>query len=193
MEAPKEKGPGPDGFIGIFFSHCWDIIKIDLINAVNQFYCRNQQGLQFLNQAYVILIPKKDNPKLVSDFRPISLTHNFAKLISKLLANRLAPELEDLISVNQSAFIKKCCIHDNFMYVQEVIKELHKKKYHPCLLSWIFSKVLIQLIGLTCSTLWNNLDSLRDGEIELLPCGAQLLLHFWSMVCLARRCFSAEV
>jgi hypothetical protein len=100
MEAPKEKGPGPDGFIGIFFSHCWDIIKTDLINAVNQFYCRNQQGLQFLNQAYVILIPKKDNPKLVSGFRPISLTHNFAKLISKLLANRLAPELEDLISVN---------------------------------------------------------------------------------------------
>jgi hypothetical protein len=30
------------------------------------------------------------------DFRPISLTHSVAKLLSKLLANRLAPELNDL-------------------------------------------------------------------------------------------------
>lgn len=26
--APKEKSPGPDGFIGMFFAHCWDIIKM---------------------------------------------------------------------------------------------------------------------------------------------------------------------
>jgi hypothetical protein len=33
-----------------------------------------------------------------------------------------------LISINQSAFIKKRCINDNFAYVQKVVKELHKKK-----------------------------------------------------------------
>jgi hypothetical protein len=54
-----------------------------------------------------VLIPKKDDPKLVSNYRLISLSHNFAKVVSKLLANRLALELEDLISVNQTAFIKK--------------------------------------------------------------------------------------
>jgi hypothetical protein len=129
MEAPKEKAPNQDGFIGLFFSHCWDIIKEYLLRATNQFYCLNQQGMQFLNQAYVVLIPKKDTPRLVSKFRPINLIHSFTKLISKLLASRLAPELEDLISINQTTFIKKCCIHDNFMYVQEVIKDLHKRKF----------------------------------------------------------------
>jgi hypothetical protein len=129
MEAPKEKAPNQDGFIGLFFSHCWDIIKEYLLRATNQFYCLNQQGLQFLNQAYVVLIPKKDTPRLVSKFSPINLIHSFTKLISKLLASRLAPELEDLISINQTTFIKKCCIHDNFMYVQEVIKDLHKRKF----------------------------------------------------------------
>jgi hypothetical protein len=57
MEAPKEKAPVPDGFIGLFFYHCWEIIKVDLIGAANQFYCLNQQGLQFLNQADAVLIP----------------------------------------------------------------------------------------------------------------------------------------
>jgi hypothetical protein len=125
---PKEKSPGPDGFIGSFFRTCWDIIRDDIMAAVNQFYNLNQQGLHFLNQALVVLIPKKINAERISDFRPISLIHSFAKFISKMLANRLAPELDKLVSLNQNAFIKKRCIHDNFLYVQQVIKDLHKRK-----------------------------------------------------------------
>lgn len=64
----------------------------------------------------------------LTDYRPISLIHNFAKLISKLLANRLGPHLEQMISVNQTAFIQKRCIQDNFIYVQQVIRDLHKSK-----------------------------------------------------------------
>jgi hypothetical protein len=128
MVAPKEKSPWPDGFIGLFFSVCWDLIKDDIIRAVSQFYLANQQGLQFLNQAYVVLIPKKSNPMEIKDYRLISLTHSFAKILSKLLANRLTPELEKLISINQTVFIQKRCIHDNFIYVQQVIKDLHKKR-----------------------------------------------------------------
>jgi hypothetical protein len=60
-----------------------------------------------MNQAFVVLILKISNPNKVSDFRPISLTHTFSKIISKLLANRLGPELDNLISINQTAFIKK--------------------------------------------------------------------------------------
>jgi hypothetical protein len=96
--------------------------------ATHQFYNINQQGLHILNQALVVLIPKKPNAEKITDFRPISLIHSFEKLISKMLANRLAPKLGKLITYNQNAFIKKCCINDNFMFVQQVIKELHAKK-----------------------------------------------------------------
>jgi hypothetical protein len=58
MEALREKAPGPDGFIGLFFASCWDIIKEDIMRAVGQFYMLNHQGLQFLNHAYVVLIKK---------------------------------------------------------------------------------------------------------------------------------------
>lgn len=88
-------------------AYCWGIIKEDLVAAINQFFNLNQQQLHLLNQAFVVLIPKKNNPTMVSDYRPISLVHSFTKIVSKLLANRLAPELPNLISMNQSAFIKK--------------------------------------------------------------------------------------
>lgn len=46
----------------------------------------------------------------------------------QVLAIRLAPYLKDLVSTCQSAFIKKRCIQDNFLYVNNVIKEAHRKK-----------------------------------------------------------------
>jgi len=54
-----------------------------------------------------MLIPKKDGADSVSDFRPISLIHSFAKIIAKVLAMRLAPHMNSLVSKSQSAFIKK--------------------------------------------------------------------------------------
>jgi hypothetical protein len=99
------------------------------------------QDLHFLNQAYIVLIPKKPFPQRVADYRPISLIHSFAKLVSKILTNRLGPELKHLISNNQTASIKQRCIHDSYMYVQGVIKELHKKKIPSMFIKLDISKV----------------------------------------------------
>jgi retron-type reverse transcriptase len=88
----------------------------------------------------VVFIPKKKDPSFVIDFRPISLTHSFAKLISKVLANRLGPQLDNLISVNQAAFIKQRCIHDSFMYVREVLKDLHKRIFFTIFIKLDISK-----------------------------------------------------
>jgi hypothetical protein len=60
-----------------------------------------------LNTANVVLIPKKDGAGSVSDFRPISLIHSFAKIIAKVLVMGLAPHMNSLVSKSQSAFIKR--------------------------------------------------------------------------------------
>jgi hypothetical protein len=57
------------------------VIIDEIMTAINQFYNLNQQGLQWLNNALVVLVPKKANAQRVSDFKPISLIHSFAKLI----------------------------------------------------------------------------------------------------------------
>jgi hypothetical protein len=62
-QAPREMASGPDGFIGVFFSSCWHIIRDDLMRAVRHFMDMNQQNLHMLNQAFIVLIPKKDCQK----------------------------------------------------------------------------------------------------------------------------------
>jgi hypothetical protein len=49
MITPNEKAPGPNGYTGKFFSHYWDIIKDDILKAIEQFFMLNQQGLHLLN------------------------------------------------------------------------------------------------------------------------------------------------
>ena len=122
------KAPGPDGFTGLFFKKCWGIVKHNLMRAIDRFDSLHTSNLHWLNSANVVLLPKKDAPGSPLDYRPISLMHSIAKILCKLLANRLAPELDSLVSLSQSAFIKKRCIQDNFLYVHNVIREAHTKK-----------------------------------------------------------------
>jgi hypothetical protein len=96
ISMPSDKAPGPDGFTGIFFKECWDIIKVDVLEAFHQLHAMNGADFMFLNSANIVLIPKKPDAKSVGDYRPISLIHSIAKIFSKLLANRLAPLPEQL-------------------------------------------------------------------------------------------------
>jgi hypothetical protein len=81
-----------------------------------------------LNTAFITLLPKKTEAVEVKDFRPISLIHSFAKLVTKMMANRLAPLLPNHVSANQSAFVRGRNIHDNFILVQQMVKSLYRTK-----------------------------------------------------------------
>jgi hypothetical protein len=125
---PSDKAPWPDGFTGKFYKTCWSIIKEDLLAALKFLHQGNAHKLGFLNSAYLIVLPKRLDAMSASDYRPISLIHSFAKLVTKLLANRLGPRLHELVAANQSAFLRGRSIHDNFMLVQQSIKSLLKRK-----------------------------------------------------------------
>jgi hypothetical protein len=103
---PSDRAPGPDGFTGRFYKKCWSVIKHDIMAAIISLQQGNARGLELLNAAFITLIPKKVDAAMAKDFRPISLVHSFAKLVTKILANRLAPLLNSMVATNQSAFIK---------------------------------------------------------------------------------------
>ena len=125
---PSDKAPGPDGFTCKFYKVCWQIIKDDIMAAMSAVWSQKFGNFHLLNSSYITLLPKKEDAISVKDFRPISLVHSFAKLITKLMANRLAGHLDQLVSPNQSAFIKGHFILDNFMLVQHTTRFLHQQK-----------------------------------------------------------------
>lgn len=137
---PANRAPGPDGYTGRFYKSCWEIIKSDLMAAIITLTQGDTGKLWLLNSAYLTLIPKKEEALLPTDFRPISLVHSFAKLVTEILANRLAPKLKELVATNQSAFVQGRCIYDNYMLVQQTIKLLHKRKVPSIFLKLDISK-----------------------------------------------------
>lgn len=90
-ETIKNLPLGPDGFTGRFYRTCWSIIKQDVMAVVGAVHGGDARQLQLLNSAFIVLIPKKEEAVRIGDFRPISLVHSFAKLITKILANQLMP------------------------------------------------------------------------------------------------------
>lgn len=115
---PADRALDPDGYTGRFYKACWQVIKSDFMMAIIMLQQGDSRKLWLLNSAYLILIPKKPEAVMTKDFRSISLIHSFAKLITKNLANRLAPLLDSLVASNQSAFVRGRCIHDNYILVQ---------------------------------------------------------------------------
>jgi hypothetical protein len=94
------------------------------MRAIHQFNNLHASHLQWINSDNIILLPKKDGAKEIHDYRTISLIHVIAKIIAKIIASRLVPLMNDLVSNVQSAFIKNKSIHDNFMYVKNLARRL---------------------------------------------------------------------
>ncbi|XP_074265618.1 uncharacterized protein LOC141588059 [Silene latifolia] len=88
---PPNKSPGLDGYTSQFYKDAYSIVGKDIIKV---------------NSTTLTLIPKKDRPISVADFRPIACCNVLYMIISKVLCNRMAIVLPEIISANQSAFIK---------------------------------------------------------------------------------------
>ncbi|XP_055830788.1 uncharacterized protein LOC129899799 [Solanum dulcamara] len=113
---------GPDGMSGKFF---WDIICDDLLKLVQHFF--NGHCIpRYISHACLVLLPKIEHPNKLSKYRPISLSNFTSKIISKLLCLRLAPILPQLISDNQSGFVKGRSISENIMLAQEIIHNIKR-------------------------------------------------------------------
>lgn len=70
-----------------------------------QFHARRFSGLETVNQAFLCLLPKKQDAAHIKDYRPIRLNHAVGKFIAKVLANRLSHRLPEIVGQHQRAAI----------------------------------------------------------------------------------------
>jgi hypothetical protein len=88
----------------------------DLLVAMHSLHGQPFLNFDLLNQANIVLLPKNDSSDTITSF----------------ILLRLAPSMRDIISKNQSAFIKGRRIHDNFLYVCNMGTRYATKTKHSC-------------------------------------------------------------
>ncbi|GJR97182.1 RNA-directed DNA polymerase, eukaryota [Tanacetum coccineum] len=135
----ENKSPGPDGFTFEFFRKYWLIVGADFAAAVEQFF---DKGIlpDGCNSSFIALIPKVPDAKFVTEFRPISLIGCVYKVITKVLANRLAMVISDLVSETQSAFVANRQILDGPFILNEVLNWCKMKRKQAMLFKVDFAK-----------------------------------------------------
>lgn len=93
----------------------------------------------------MVLIPKKDNPETVDDFRPISLLNYTLKCITKLLSTRLQSVILQLVHENQYGFIKGRTIQDCLACAFQFLHLCHKSNKKVVILKLDFEKAFDKL------------------------------------------------
>jgi hypothetical protein len=121
------KCPGPDGFNFNFYKACWNIISGDIMAFLSEFH-GNASLPKAITTSFLTLVPKKDHPQCLSDYRPICLVSSLYKILAKVLANRLKKVLGKLISKAQSAFLPNREILDGVLVVKELLDLAKRRK-----------------------------------------------------------------
>lgn len=101
-------------------------------------------------RAYISVILKKGkDASQCGSYRPISLLNFNLKIFTKIIANRLAPHLQELIHYDKVGFMQGREARDSTTIAIDVIPKIKKDKVDGCLL--MPKRHLKGSIGVSCS------------------------------------------
>ena len=123
-----DKAPSPNGFTMAFYHHCWRVVEKDILVVFEEFFHHCKFEKKSLNATFIALIPKKNDASNIRDFRPISLVGSVYKILSKVLANRLRVDLDQLISETQNSFVGGRQILDSVLIANECVDSRGKSR-----------------------------------------------------------------
>ena len=135
------KTPGCDGLTVEFYRYFWADIK-SLVH--DSFLYALQAGKLSTDQrrGIITLIPKKAKDiRLLMNWRPISLLNTDYKILAKVLASRLQQALKEIISPDQTSYIKGRSIGENIRLISDVIEHTTKNDTKGYIVLLDFAKV----------------------------------------------------
>lgn len=122
----EEKSLGPNSFTIKIFKVMWRMIKKDVIEGLTHLYL-GRSMVHKMNSTFLTLITKVVSVENLEEFHHVSCVNTIYKLHTKILVDRLAMVVPDLLSTNQGAFTKGRQIANQFCLAREMIHSYGKK------------------------------------------------------------------
>ena len=119
------KSPGSDGLPIEFYSAFWDILCDPLLSVLNDSFrigslCASQR------EALLRLIHKRDDKRLVKNWRPISLLNSDYKLASKIITERLRRVMPSIVHSDQTCSVTGRSIFSNLHLIRDTLDMINK-------------------------------------------------------------------
>lgn len=178
-----DKCPGPDGMTPRVYQQYWDIFKKDVTSAIQKAFATGEVPSDWL-RSNIVLIPKNNEPQKPKEYRPITIGNTIYRLLMKILANRLQPLMAQIISPNQSAFLRGRNIADNTILIQEIVHSFQSSTFNKeafllkadvnkafDMLAWPFVRRTMEAVNMPPVLVNLIMGCLRAGKVTVLVNG----------------------
>ena len=129
----NNKSPGNDGITKEFLEYFWGKLGTFLVSALNHSFEKGELSTS-QKQAIIIIIEKKDKGKrFIKNWRPISLIIVDIEVASK--ANRPKAVIHNLISVDQTAYVKGRFSGESIRVINDLIEHIDREDEEGILFS----------------------------------------------------------
>ena len=134
------KAPGLGGLLVKFYVRFWGILKNRLYQLYG--YCIQQKKLNpTARQGLISLLLKgTKDPKLLTNWRPLTLLNMDYNILAKILATHMKKILNKIISLQQTGFMEKRWIGVNIVKTLDVIAFANHKKKKQLIITIDFEK-----------------------------------------------------
>ena len=134
------RSPGTDGLPAEFYKVFWNDVSTYLLASLNSSLSKGHLSIS-QRRGLITLIPKKNKPQqFLKNWRPISLLNCDYKTAAKAVATRMKRVLPDIISNDQTGFLKGRSIGENVRLLNSVISYAEQQNVPGMLLFIDFEK-----------------------------------------------------
>ena len=135
----RHKSPGPDGICHEFFKQMWDVIKNIMLDIIKNMYMEGAVS-DAHKHGHIVCLLKTVAPVSPENYRPLTMLNIDYKLLTRIVANRLRPWMEDILHRNQYCGRNGQTIFDAVATVRDIIAYAEETNKPICLLSIDFKE-----------------------------------------------------
>ena len=139
------KSPGIDGISADFLKVFWIRLKYFVTNCIN--FCYKKGKLSYsLRESIITCLPKgNEDRQCLKNWRPISLLCVIYKMASAVIAERIKPILEKIITRNLTGFLKGRYIGESTRLIYDIMYYTERNKLPGLLVQIDFEKAFDSL------------------------------------------------